>query len=333
MSLLRAWRRVTLGLFGIAGLLAAVGCIAFVSMPGRTFVGPPPEASESALEQRLRAHVVALAGEIGERNAAHPEALERAALYVEQQLRASGYQVRQQVVEVDGEAFRNLEAELPGTAKHDEILVVGAHYDSVRGSPGADDNASGVAVLLELAARQRATRLARTLRFVAFVHEEPPYFQTERMGSRVYAAELARRGEKVHGMLSLETLGYFTTAPGSQRYPPLIGWLYPDRGDFIGFVGNTGSRALVRSAIAAFRETAKLPSEGIAAPDSVPGIGWSDHWSFWQHDYAALMVTDTAPFRFPEYHRERDLPELLDYAAMREIALGLETVIGRLAEE
>jgi Zn-dependent M28 family amino/carboxypeptidase len=205
--------------------------------------------------------------------------------------------------------------------------VVGAHYDTVPGSPGADDNASGVAVLIELA------RLRLPARFVAFANEEMPYFESGEMGSHAYAARARAAGEKISAMLSLEMLGCYRDEPGSQHYPPPLGWFYPDRGDFIGFVGDLGTRALVRRAIGAFRRHARFPAQGVAAPSVIPGVTWSDHGSFRRQGYPAIMVTDTAFNRYPHYHLPSDTPEKLDYLRMARVTLGLAAVIEELANE
>jgi Zn-dependent M28 family amino/carboxypeptidase len=226
---------------------------------------------------------------------------------------------------------RNLSAEIPGSTKPEEIVIVGAHYDTVYDCPGADDNTSGVAALLELARLLKDSHPARTLRFVAFVNEEPPWFQTESMGSLVYAREAHRKHEKIVAAISLETIGMYSDRPGSQQYPEPMGLLYPDRGNFIGFVGNLSSRALVRNAIQVFRQSASIPSQGSAAPEFLSGVGWSDHWSFWQEGYPAVMVTDTAPFRNPNYHRPTDKPDTLDYASMARVVTGLQQVVTSLA--
>jgi len=230
---------------------------------------------------------------------------------------------------------RNLSVELEGSTLPDEILVVGAHYDSCAGLPGADDNASGVAAMMELSRLFAGAdvRPARTLRFIAFTNEEPPHFQGETMGSLVEAKRSAAAGEDIVGMLSLECLGYFSDDPGSQKYPAPLDSFYPDTGDFIGFVGDTSARSFVRRTIGLFREHAAFPSEGIAAPDSIPGIGWSDHWSYSQVGYPAVMVTDTAPFRNPNYHEPTDLPDTLDYERLARVTSGLAEVIVVLVAE
>jgi Zn-dependent M28 family amino/carboxypeptidase len=182
-------------------------------------------------------------------------------------------------------------------------------------------------VLIELA------RMGLPAIFVAFANEEMPYFQSGEMGSLAYAARAAAAGDQIAAMLSLEMLGFYRDEPGSQGYPPPLSWFYPDRGDFIGFVGDIGSRALVRGAIGAFREAARFPSQGVAAPAAIPGVTWSDHWSFRQHGYPAIMVTDTAFYRYPHYHLPSDTAEKLDYLRMARVALGLAAVIKELANE
>jgi Zn-dependent M28 family amino/carboxypeptidase len=304
-----------------------------IRMPGRSFVGAPPPLTspQLALRQELERHVMELAGEIGERNLAKSAALEQAAKFIECSFSAAGYAVSRDVYEVDGRTCRNIAVEVAGTGP--EFIVVGAHYDTVPGSPGANDNGSGVAGMLALARIFSVAKHARTIRFVAFVNEEPGHFQTAAMGSYVYASRCKAKHEQVHAMISLETIGYFSDRAGSQNYPvPGLGLIYPDAGNFIAFVGDIRSRALVRKAIGAFRRGASIPSEGAALPGNVPGVGWSDHWSFWQHGYRALMITDTAPFRYPHYHSAEDTPDKLDYASMTRVVDGLRDVVAALAD-
>ncbi len=210
-------------------------------------------------------------------------------------------------------------------------IVVGAHYDTVPGSPGADDNASGVAVLIELAALLKGETLP--IRFVAFANEEMPYFQGPEMGSWTWARRARERGEPIRAMYSLEMLGYYRDAPGSQRYPPPLGLFYPDRADFIAFVGDLGARSLVRDSIRLFREKSMFPSEGVAAPAFIPGVTWSDHWSFRSHGFPAIMITDTAFNRYPHYHLPSDTPDKLDYERMARVTLGLAAMLKDLANE
>ena len=209
-----------------------------------------------------------------------------------------------------------------------QIVIIGAHYDSREGTPGADDNASGTAAVLALARRYAKEHPARTVRFLLFPNEE--YFRQDAMGSVVYARLCRSRNEDVVAMVSVETIGYFSDAAGSQQYPFPVNLLYPDRGSFIGFVGNLASRELVREALGAFRKGAGIGSEGVAAPESVEGVDWSDHWSFWREGYPGIMITDTAPFRNPNYHRATDVPDTLDYHRMARVVSGLARVVREL---
>ena len=185
-----------------------------------------------------------------------------------------------------------------------------------------------MAATLALARRFASIKSEHTLRFVAFVNEEPPYFLTGEMGSLVHAGRCKARGDKISAMMSLETIGYFSDAPHSQTYPsPGLGIFYPKVGNFIGFVSNVHSRSLLRRVVALFRKHAKIPSEGAALPAFVPGVSWSDQWSFWHHGYPGIMVTDTAPFRYPYYHSSSDTPDKLDYDRFALVVSGIEKVI------
>jgi len=302
-------------------------------MPGKSYRGvlPPADARLLDLASELRGHVTHLAEVIGERNVQHrPRELARTVDYLEAELADAGYTVQRQEFDVDGTTCVNLEVELRGTTKPDEIIVVGAHYDSVAGCPAANDNASGVAAVLSLVRGFADSRPGRTLRFVAFVNEEHPYAQTEQMGSWVYARRCRQRGEKVTAMLSLETIGFYSDVPGSQKYPPVLGMLYPFAGNFIAFVGNTRHGRLVRQVVRAFREHEKFPSQGGALPEAMSDIGRSDHWPFWQEGYPALMVTDTAPFRYRYYHTPEDTVDKIDFEKMARVVRGLESVVHEL---
>jgi hypothetical protein len=305
-----------------------------VWMPGRSFRGPLPPLTpeEATLRDELAAHVHKLGGEIGERNIVRYAQLAAAADYIEQSFSAAGLRVRRDRYTAWGKECDNLEAEIRGMKAPEEIVVIGGHYDSVIGAPGANDNGSGTAAVLALARRFAGKPGTRTLRFVAFVNEEPPGFQRPEMGSWVYASRCRERGERIVAMVSLETIGCFSNEPDSQSYPlPALGLIYPTEGNFISFVGNVQSRQLVRQAIGSFRRHGQFPSQGAALPAPVPGVGWSDHWAFWQHGYPGIMVTDTAPFRYPHYHTPTDTPEQVDYEAMSRVVHALESVVAELA--
>jgi hypothetical protein len=301
-----------------------------VRMPGKNVSHAAAlSADELALREELRADVKTLAEKIGERNLRRYSALTQAADYIEKCFIDAGLQTRRDTFDVRDRACHNIEAEIRG--RTNEILVVGAHYDSVEGAPGANDNASGVAGLLALARRFAAQQPTRTLRFVAFVNEEPPFFQTSQMGSLVYAGRSKARGDRIAAMISLETIGYFSDQPNSQVYPSRgLGAFYPKTANFIGFVANVGSRRLLKRALASFRQAGKLPSEGAAVPSFIPGVGWSDHWAFWQHDFPAIMVTDTALFRYTHYHLATDTPDKLDYDRFALVVSGMQQVVSDL---
>jgi hypothetical protein len=314
-------------------LIAVVGAVLIVSQRRSRHAPqalPALTAGQQALATELRRDVETLC-RVGSRNHWRPEAMQAAASHIEASLAAAGYRVERHAYAPDV-AGENLLAEIRGTTRPGEIVVIGAHYDSVDGSPGADDNASGVAALLAIARRLAAEKPARTIRLVAFANEEPPHFQTADMGSWAYARREHERGANVVAMLSLEMLGYYDARPGSQQYPAVLAPFYPNRGDFIAFAGNTGSRAIVRKSVLAFRAASPVPAESAAVPELIREIGWSDQWSFWQFGWPALMVSDTAFFRNPNYHMPSDTPETLDYERMARVVEGLVGVIRRLAQ-
>jgi hypothetical protein len=334
MPLSAAARRVVF----YGGLVLALGGAAVyaTAMPGASHAGPLPAPSERVrdMSRELAVHVSALAGSIGERNTGEPHNLERARDYIGAQLRdvasASGASLAFEALGPDGLDAENVIFELRGRTA--QIVVVGAHYDSAPGTPGANDNASGVAVALALATRLAGGHFEHALRFAFFANEEPHFFRNPGMGSLTHARASRRRGDDIRAMLSLESLGYYSDEPGSQHYPWPIDLFYPDRAHFVAFVGNFGSRWLVRQSIGAFRATTEFPSQGAALPGWVPGVGWSDHWSFWQYDYPAIMVTDTAVYRDPNYHQPTDVVSNPSTEPMARVALGLLEVIAYLAD-
>ena len=318
--------RVTIAVVAVLVLLWWFG----MRMPGKNVSKAGPlSPDEVVLRDELRADVQKLAGEIGERNMLHYTQLNAAVDFIEDSFSRAGLRPRRDSYERQGQACHNIEAEISGNRP--EIIVIGAHYDSVFSSPGANDNGTGMAATLALARRFASAKPKHALRFVAFVNEEPPYFLSGEMGSLVYARRCKERGDKISAMISLETIGYFSDAPHSQTYPsPGLGLFYPNVGNFIGFVSNVKSRALLRRVITLFRKHAKIPSEGASLPAFIPGVSWSDQWAFWQHGYPAIMVTDTAPFRYPYYHSSNDTPDKLDYDRFTLVVSGMEKVIEKL---
>jgi Zn-dependent M28 family amino/carboxypeptidase len=297
--------------------------------PSSTSAAPAPD-----LAGRLRTHVSAIAAQ--EHNTATPLALERAASYIETALTQAGYTPTRQDYAAGGQRVRNIEVAVGNVAKGkrpERIFIVGAHYDSAPGAPGANDNGSGTAAVLELARMLKNVQLGAgtELRFVLFVNEEPPYFMGEEMGSMVHAAELKRQGQNVQAALVLETMGYYTDKPNSQQLPPGLEGRYPSTGNFIAFVGTLESSGLVREALAAFRAASDFPAEGLAAPAHTTGVTLSDHSSYNRHGYPALMITDTAFMRYPYYHTAQDTPDKLDYESMARVVNGLAKTIVALA--
>ena len=322
----------------IAALSLAVvaGARYLTSVPGKPHDGPLPplQSTEAATAAHLKTHIAAIASK--PHNVEHYDELEKAARYIETTLTGLGYKPTAQVYEADGKAVRNIEVviEPKDPAKSRGTIVLGAHYDSYGNAPGANDNGTGTAAVLELARLLNDLRdkTDTRIRLVLFTNEEPPYFQTPEMGSYRYAKLLAERREPILGMISLETLGCFTDAPGSQHYPPPLGMLYPSKGNFIAFVGMIGSRDFVRALVASFRSHTAFPTAGGVAPGFIPGIDWSDHWSFEEFRHPAVMVTDTAYFRYQHYHQPSDTPDKVDYERLARITHGVERVVREMVK-
>jgi len=319
-----------------AAVLAALYLWAYatmIKMPGQSYSGPlPPLTDEQlALRAELRRHIDALATDIGEKNIWNYHNLAAAADYIESALTDANCSPHRQNYQAEGKTCSNLEAQITGEIFPDQIVVIGSHYDSVYGSPGANDNCSAVAANLALARRLANTKPARTLRFVFFANEEFPFFQTDQMGSRVYAKACREKNENIIAMLSLETIGYYTDSPNTQKYPFPFSIFYPSKGNFLGFVSNTRSKDLLHSAITSFRKHCKFPSQGGAIPEFVPGIDWSDHDSFWHYNYPAIMLTDTAPFRYPYYHSPEDTFNKICFDHLARVTSALQSVIYDLA--
>lgn len=302
----------------------------FLSATDSRHAGDGLDRREGRLRDRLLADIGVLAGDIGERHLGRPPALDRAAQWVEGRLSEAGLEVAHEPFRVGDHTCRNLIADVGPSRPR---LLVGAHYDSVPGCPGADDNATGVAALLALAEALGAHPEPPPIRLAAFANEEPPYFQSPAMGSRVHARACRRGGVALTGAVALDGLGFYGDTPGSQSYPVAPGTDLPDTGDFLALVANEASAELLEGLFAAFREHARLPAQGAILPESAPGTGWSDHWAFWQEGWAGVMVTDTLPFRNPHYHGPTDSPETLDGDRLTRAVNGLIAAIPALARD
>ncbi len=288
--------------------------------------------NETELSESLFKHVDCLAGLIGPRHLGKPKTIVATIGYITQQLTDMGYTVAEEHFDALGKKATNLVAEVKGHRRPEEIVLVGAHYDTVYSTPGADDNASAVAVLLETARMLKMEHEgrgpSRTLRLVAFACEGPPYFNVGEMGSQHHARCSRGRGDKIVGMVCLEMLGYFSNEPGSQLVPDTIPkflhWLFPKRANFLVAVGNLNSIKLCWGFRRGFKKWArKMPLFSICLPEIVNEIRLSDNSSFWDQGYPALMITDTSFLRNPHYHAASDTPETLDYDTMAIVALGV----------
>jgi Peptidase family M28 len=316
----------------IAGV-AIIGTRMF-QFSGHSYKGTLPQLTpaEKAIEEQLKTHVNTLAVDIGVRDYHMPEKLEQTVAYIEKTLEADGYKPQEQIYEWEGRTYKNVEVEVKGISRPNEILVVGAHYDSVFECPAANDNGSGVAAGLILAKQFKDKKIDLTVRFVFFANEEY-CFRTAGMGSYQYAQRCKTKKENIVGMISLETIGYYSDVPGSQEFPPGLGMFYPNTGNFIAFVGNLASADFIAQCLEGFRTTTHFPSEGLAAPPALDQAGWSDHRSFWDVGYPGLMVTDTAPFRYPHYHRPEDTPDKLNFEQTARVVAGLERMLAKLSLE
>ena len=305
-----------------------------IRMPGQSYQGslPRPDTQLRETNERLRGHVRELAEKIGERNAWKPDNLLLAAQYIEDELTALGFVPKSEAVNDKGD--RNILVDIYGSRYRDRIIVVGAHYDTVPMTPGADDNASGVAGLLEIARAFRDKKPRITLRLAAFVNEEQPFFGGDQMGSLFNARHSRERNENIIGMYSLEMIGFYSDARRSQYYPRPVRRFYPRTGNFIAFVGNLMSRNFLHQSIASFRQLARFPSQGLVAPQLlVPDIRRSDNAAFWFHGFPAVMITDTSNFRNWNYHNIGDKFDTLDYARMALVVEGLVGMLEAVAEQ
>ncbi len=286
-------------------------------------------AVDQDLPQRLENTVRALSEDIGPRNYASYENLNKAADFIRFSFREMGYRPEEWAYEAEGRTYRNI---VVGAKKNftGEYIIIGAHYDSCF-NPGADDNASGIAGLLELARLLKKSDLRVPVMFVAFTNEEPPFFMTGQMGSSVFVRALKESSVTVKAAVILETIGYYSDGLFSQKYLPLLGPFYPNKADFVAIVGNFASREVVDFFDKDFKRHKYFPVRVLIAPGFVPGINFSDHWSFWQEGYPAIMVTDTAYLRNKNYHAMTDVAATLDYEKMAKVVWGLKETVTRLS--
>ena len=315
--------RIKRFLIGISPIVLVVtGTLSCVTQP---LVRPDASSSATVDQRALERHVRMLAVTLHPRSVDNLTNLDLAADYVLEQLRATGAETAEQFVEADGKQFRNLIARFGPRAG--PVVVIGAHYDSCGDTPGADDNASGVAGLLELARLLAAKPPAHAVELVAYTLEEPPYFRTDSMGSVWHARSLSEVKREVRLMLSLEMIGFYRDEPKSQSYPlaPLK-LLYPDEGNFIAIVAPFGDFGATRRVKALFRGATDLRAVSINAPSFVTGVDFSDHASYWRFDMPAMMITDTSFLRNPNYHGSGDTPETLDYARMAKVMRAVHAV-------
>jgi Zn-dependent M28 family amino/carboxypeptidase len=278
----------------------------------------------------LRRDVDFLAIQIGPRNLYHYAALAQCADFCERSFYDMGCTPFLQGYNARNRVFRNIGAEIEGSTRRDEIVVVGAHYDTHKNSPGANDNASAIAALFQLARAFAGSRPARTMRFIAFTNEESPFTRTRYMGSRVYAKECRRRGDNVIAMVGLEMLGCYRPHKGAQ-WLSLGGYFLPQQGNFLALVGNRSSRPLLKQIAQLLSTNEALRSVPVTLPTHFPGARSSDHWSFWMEGFQAVMATDTGPLRYPYYHRAGDTPDKLNFTWLAQITIALEAALRALA--
>ena len=313
-------RRVLLAILVLA--ICVRGMMGCVTQPWVSPATSPQAEIDPAVLER---HVRTLAETYHPRSVDDAAQLEAAGDYVLAQLRAAGGSPEIQAYDVDGQRYRNFIVRYGPS--DGPLLVIGAHYDACGSTPGADDNASGTAALIELARLLSSHPPSRPVELVAYTLEEPPYFRTSAMGSARHARELQRQGREVRLMVAIEMIGFFRDGPHTQGFPMAgLGALYPDVGNFITVVGRFGDVRTVRRVKALFLGASDLPVESINAPRGVPGVDFSDHLNYWKLGMPAVMVTDTAFLRNPNYHAATDTPDTLDYGRMAKVVRALYAV-------
>ncbi len=292
-----------------------------------------PASTQSQDVHRLYKHVEHLSVHIGSRSVYEYDKITATKYYIVSCLEDFGFVPELQSYNYDGKEYSNIIVSIKGARFPDEVVIIGAHYDSVYGTPGADDNASAVAVLLEMCRVLKSFSPARTLKLIFFVIEEPPVFRSKYMGSYVYAMEAKAKNENIKSMISLEMLGFFTEKKGGQTFPlPLMNLLYPSTPNFIAIVGDLSSRNLVNKVKNSLNKASSIPVETLSTFSFIPGVDFSDHHSFWEMGYQAVMITDTAFYRNPNYHTARDSIDTLDFDKMPNLLKGLIQTAKDLAD-
>jgi Zn-dependent M28 family amino/carboxypeptidase len=290
------------------------------------FVSATSAFAGNADTVKLKQHLLAITGTAQPHNHQHTDALNQVAAYIRSEFEQLNGQVQEQVYTVAGKEYRNVILSVgPADAPR---LVVGAHYDVCENQPGADDNASGVAGLLELARLLENHTLPFRIDLVAYTLEEPPYFRTEHMGSYIHASSLAEQQVKVMGMISLEMIGYFKDEKGTQRYPLApMKLLYGSRGNYIAIVQRFGNGSFGRGMLRNYKKAATLPVKSLRAPAFVTGVDFSDHLNYWHFGFDALMITDTSFYRNSNYHLPTDTIYTLDFKRMGQVVDAVYTSI------
>ncbi|EHB7662450.1 TPA: M28 family peptidase [Escherichia coli] len=295
------------------------------------WVSALPPSSQHASPEQLEITVRYLTQTVHPRGTNHLDNLNRSGNYIKDIITKSGAVVTEQPVPITGGPYKNIIADYGPQDR--PLIIIGAHYDSATSyeneqltyTPGADDNASGVAGLLELARLLQQQAPVIGVQLVAYASEEPPFFRSDEMGSAVHAASLER---PVKLMIALEMIGYYDSAPGSQNYPySAMSWIYPDRGDFIAVVGRMQDISAVRQVKSALLSAKEMPVYSINAPGFIPGIDFSDHLNYWQHDIPSVMITDTAFYRNKQYHLPGDTADRLNYHKMAQVVDGVITLL------
>ncbi len=322
------WFKIITGtLIGLSVLILVLGYFMVTQPFVRSVKSEPPAVSVTRLEE----HVRFLTETVHPRNYEETKNINAAADYIKQQLQKTGVEVSEQFFEAGGKRYRNISAHFG--PKQESVMIIGAHYDSFSSTPGADDNASGVAGLLELALLLKNNPPAHAVELVAYTLEEPPFFQTENMGSAVHARSVKAANRPVKVMISLEMIGYFNDEAGSQEYPiSLMRAAYPTKGNYIGVIGQFSDIKETKRVKALMAGATDLPVYSINASTIVQGLDFSDHRNYWAEGYQAVMITDTAFFRNKNYHELTDTADTLDYHRMAKVVQGTYAVVQGFAQ-